>query len=96
MRRGHPARRYRATPRKSGAPAKVGLIWSAKDGRVERGGLAPPNKACWNISKGGVGSNQDMRFVPQCTIEAVLSHTQIFKECGAMGKSDCLSRICSF
>ena len=53
MRRGHPARRYRETPRKSGAPAKVGLTWSAKDGRVERGGLAPPNKACWNSSKGG-------------------------------------------
>ena len=53
MRRGYPARRYRATPRKSGAPAKVGLIWSTKDERVERGGLAPPNKACWNSSKGG-------------------------------------------
>ena len=30
----------------------MGLIWSAKVRRVERGGLAPPNKAGWNSSEG--------------------------------------------
>ena len=39
---GRPTWRYGATLRKSGAPPKVGLIWSAKDRRVEREGLAPP------------------------------------------------------
>ena len=34
--------RYEATLSKAGAPPKVDLIWSAKNRRVERGGLAPP------------------------------------------------------
>ena len=27
---------------------QVGLVWSAKDRIVEKGGLVPPNEACWN------------------------------------------------
>ena len=39
---GRPTWRYGATLSKAGAPPKVDLIWSAKNRRVERGGLAPP------------------------------------------------------
>ena len=41
------------TQQSRSASPKVGLIWSARDSGVERGGRAPTNKAWWNSSEGG-------------------------------------------
>ena len=41
------------TQRSRSASPKVGLIWSASDRAMERGGRARTNKVWWNSSEGG-------------------------------------------
>ena len=80
---GRPTFRYGAIISEAEAPPKVGLIWSAKDRRVEKGGLAPPKTKHGGTAARG-GRQPRYALCTTTTSRAVSSHTQIYRECGSI------------